>query len=72
VICNRGTRVWGFSRRPIYPPFAWLVGLALLGQRLYWRRTYRWWTYLIPAAVFMEAHVGHALLAYAGHEVNLI
>jgi hypothetical protein len=50
---------------PAYTPLVWLVGLALLGQRLYWGRFYRWWMYLIPAGMFTAAHVGHAALVYA-------
>jgi hypothetical protein len=50
---------------PAYTPLVWLVGLALLGQRLYWGSMYRWWMCLIPAGVFIAAHVGHAGLVYA-------
>jgi hypothetical protein len=46
-------------------PLIWLVGLALLGQRLYWGRFYRWWMFLIPVAGFITAHVGHTALVYA-------
>ena len=50
---------------PAYTPLVWLAGLALLGQRLYWGRFYRWWMYLVPAGVFLVAHVGHAVVVYA-------
>jgi hypothetical protein len=50
---------------PAYTPLIWLVGLAMLGQRLYWEQVYRWWMYLAPVGVFIAAHVGHAALVYA-------
>lgn len=50
---------------PAYTPFVWLFGVALVGRRLYLGRFYRWWMYLIPAGVFLAAHVGHAALVYA-------
>ena len=50
---------------PACTPLIWLVGLALLGQRVYWGRFYRWWMFLIPAAGFIAAHVGHTSLVYA-------
>ena len=50
---------------PAYTPLIWLVGLALLGQRLYWGSFYRWWMFLFPAGGFVSAHVGHAALVYA-------
>jgi len=52
---------------PAYTPLVWLVGVALLGQRLYWGRFYRWWMYLIPVGIFMAAHVCHASLVYTRH-----
>jgi hypothetical protein len=50
---------------PAYTPLIWLVGLALLGQRLFWGRFYRWWMFLIPACGFVAVHVSHAALVYA-------
>jgi hypothetical protein len=50
---------------PAYTPVMWLLGVALLGQRLYWGRFYRWWMFLFPAAGFVAAHVGHTALVYA-------
>ena len=50
---------------PAYTPLLWLVGLALLGRRLFWGRFYRWWMFLIPAGGFIAAHVTHAALVYA-------
>lgn len=58
------TSVFGFLA-PAYAPLIWLVGLALLGRRLFWGTWYRWWMYLIGTAVFIAAHVGHAALIYS-------
>jgi hypothetical protein len=49
---------------PACTPLVWLLGIALLGQRLYWGHFYHWWMYLIPAGIFMAAHVSHAVLVY--------
>ena len=50
---------------PAYTPLIWLVGIAMLGQRLYWGRWYRWWMFLVPTAGFVAAHVSHTWLVYA-------
>ena len=50
---------------PAFTPLIWLVGLALVGQRLWWGRFYRWWMFLFPTAGFIAAHVGHTALVYA-------
>lgn len=49
---------------PAYTPAFWLLGLALLGRRLFWGDWYRWWMYLPIAAVFLAAHIGHTSLIY--------
>lgn len=58
------TTPFGFFA-PACTPLIWLMGLALLGQRLYWGRFYRWWMFLIPAVGFIIAHVSHTALVYA-------
>jgi hypothetical protein len=50
---------------PAYTPLIWLLGLAMLGQRLYWGNFYRWWMYLVPASVSMAAHISHAVLVHS-------
>ncbi len=45
---------------PAYTPALWLIGLSLLGRRLFWGRAYRWWMYLLVAAGFLAAHITHA------------
>jgi hypothetical protein len=49
---------------PAYTPVIWLAGLALLGRRLFWGDFYRWWMYLVPALLFIIAHISHASLIY--------
>lgn len=49
---------------PAYTPLVWLVGLAMVGQRLYWGRWYRWWMFLIASLVFLAAHLKHTALVY--------
>ncbi len=49
---------------PAYTPALWLLGLALLGRRLFWGDWYRWWMYLPLAATFLAAHVGHTWLIF--------
>lgn len=57
------TSAWGFAA-PAYTPFVWLLGIALLGRRLFWGAFYRWWMYLALAMAFLAAHVSHAVLVY--------
>jgi hypothetical protein len=50
---------------PAYTPTLWLLPLAFLGQRLYWGNLYQWWFYLLPATIFLAAHISHTALIYA-------
>jgi len=50
---------------PAYTPAVWLAGIAMLGRRLFWGQHYRWWFYLVGAAVFLVAHITHMLIVYA-------
>lgn len=49
---------------PALTPLLWLLGLALIGQRLYVGRFYRWWMFLLPTAGFIALHVAHAAIVY--------
>lgn len=49
---------------PAYTPALWLIGLAMLGRRLYWGSYYRWWMYLLISGSFLVAHISHAGLVY--------
>lgn len=55
---------WGFLA-PACTPLLWFLGIALMGQRLFWGRAYRWWMYLLLVSGFLAAHVLHAALIYA-------
>ncbi len=48
------------SLAPTWTPIVWLPALAMLGQRLFWGKRYRWWMYLLACIGFLAAHVGHA------------
>ena len=50
---------------PAYTPLVWLLGLALLMQRLHWPSPYRWWFYLTLSIGFLGAHIGHAAIVFA-------
>jgi hypothetical protein len=50
---------------PAYTPVLWLLGLAMVGRRLFWGRFYRWWFYLVIAALFLGAHILHAGIVFA-------
>jgi hypothetical protein len=49
---------------PAYTPLVWLLGLALLMQRLHWRSPYRWWFYLTLSACFLATHISHAAIVF--------
>jgi hypothetical protein len=50
---------------PAYTPLLWLLGLALLMQRLFWRSPYRWWHYLALSLGFLGAHVRHVAIVFS-------
>lgn len=60
---------WSTSRigflAPAYTPLIWLVGIALVGQRLLGADAYRWWYYLLPSVAFLTIHIHHANAALA-------
>lgn len=49
---------------PAYTPLVWLLGMALLMQRLHWQSPYRWWFYLILSIGFATAHIAHAAIVF--------
>jgi hypothetical protein len=54
-------RAWGFAA-PAYTPLFWILGIALLGERLFWGAFYRWWMYLALGVAFLAAHITHTML----------
>lgn len=54
---------WGFAA-PAYTPLLWLLGIALLGDRLFWGTFYRWWMYLVLCLAFLAAHIAHTMRVY--------
>ena len=57
------TSALGFMA-PAYTPALWLLGLAMIGRRLFWGHRYRWWMYILISALFLAAHIAHAALVY--------
>lgn len=53
----------GFAA-PAYTPLLWLLGIALLGDRLFWGTFYRWWMYVVLCVVFLAAHITHTMRVY--------
>lgn len=49
---------------PSYTPMIWLAGLAVLGRQVFFVTFYRWWMYLALSAIFVAAHVSHAVVVY--------
>ena len=49
---------------PAYTPLIWLLGMALLMQRLHWPSPYRWWFYLVLSIGFLAAHIAHATIVF--------
>ena len=54
----------GFAA-PAYTPALWLLGIALVGRRLFWGKFYRWWMYAVLASAFLVAHISHTALVFA-------
>ena len=50
---------------PAYTPLLWLIGLGLIGRRLYVPSPYRRWMYVALACGFVAVHVMHATIVYA-------
>lgn len=50
---------------PAYTPLLWILGVALLGRRLFWWTWYRWWMYLLLGAAFLAAHITHTAIVHA-------
>jgi hypothetical protein len=61
------TSALGFAA-PACTPFLWLLGIALLGRRLFWGAFYRWWMYLLLALAFLATHISHTVLVYARNQ----
>ncbi len=49
---------------PAYTPLLWLIGLGLIGRRLYVQSPYRRWMYIALASGFVAFHVTHTSIVY--------
>lgn len=53
----------GFTA-PAWTPLLWLLGIALIGDRLLLPLPWRWWIYAVASVAFVAVHVAHAAIAY--------
>jgi hypothetical protein len=53
----------GFAA-PAYTPLLWFLGIALLGDRLFWDTFYRGWMYLVLCVAFLTVHITHTMRVY--------
>ncbi len=49
---------------PAYTPALWLLGLAMIGRRLFWGHLYHWWMHLLISTLFLAAHITHTALVH--------
>ncbi len=54
---------WGFLA-PAYTPLIWLIGIGLIGTRLYFSSPYRSWMYIVTSVIFLGFHLSHATTVY--------
>jgi hypothetical protein len=57
-------RALGFAA-PAYTPSLWLLGVAMLGEELFWGTFYRWWMYLLLCIAFLAAHLTHTMIVFS-------
>ena len=57
------TSLIGFMA-PAYTPILWLIGLALLGEKLFINLGYKPWIYIVLSVFFIMIHSYHTYLAY--------
>ncbi len=57
------TSAFGFMA-PAYTPALWLLGLGLVGRRMFWGHRYRPWMYFLISGCFLVAHIWHTALVY--------
>lgn len=51
---------------PAYTPFVWILGIALIGDNLFWpQRGYKPWMYILLTIIFLCFHIAHASLVYS-------
>jgi len=58
------TSAFGFMA-PAYTPLLWLVGIARMGDTLFFDLRYRWWMYALLSIVFLFFHNAHAWLVFS-------
>lgn len=49
---------------PAYTPAIWLTGIALIGDRFYFRIPYRRQYFIIPSMIFLAFHIAHTIIIF--------
>ncbi len=49
---------------PAYTPVVWIAGIALIGDSFSFSIPYRRWIFITVSAVFLAAHISHAVMVY--------
>lgn len=55
---------WFAFAAPAYTPLLWLIGIGLIGNRLFFSIPYQPWIYFGGSVLFITFHVWHVTLAY--------
>jgi len=55
---------WFAFAAPAYTPLLWLIGIGLIGNRLFFSIPYQPWIYFSGSLLFIIVHVWHATLVY--------
>ena len=69
---SRWSTSWLGFVAPAYTPLVWLVGLGLIGRRLFVPSPFRWWMYVAVACAFIMFHVAHTSIVYAHYRPQLV
>ena len=70
LLMHKPQSTWSLSPigflAPAYTPLLWLLGIALIGNSLYFTSVpYEWWYYFAGVVLFLTFHLSHAWIVYA-------
>lgn len=49
---------------PAYTPLVWIAGIAIIGNSFSFSLPFKRWVFIAVSAVFLAAHISHAVLVY--------
>ncbi|MCP5096413.1 MAG: hypothetical protein GY943_12745 [Chloroflexi bacterium] len=52
------------SLAPAYTPLIWLIGIGMIGDKLYFTHRYHPWVYYVLSFIFITFHVSHTTIVY--------